>query len=88
MRESDMGKVVMTYMAAREEAIAISIRSGNSESWWKTSSDPAAVQIRDELMSIASMLKIQNPGFMAAWTSLFSNEMRDHLETRAPEGSP
>ncbi|RLB68332.1 MAG: hypothetical protein DRH08_01225, partial [Deltaproteobacteria bacterium] len=85
MKNSEMGKVIGVYLAARDNAIAVGRRAGNSNTWWKTSMDPSAVRMRDELLAIATMLRVKNPAFATAWASLFQNELRDHLEERTPE---
>jgi len=83
MRSTPVGAAVTTYAAARSDAEAISVRSGHSKDWWKTSNEPEAVEIRDELIAIATMLKMKEPGFGSAWASLFSAELRNHREMRS-----
>ena len=84
MKSSAIGAAVVSYLAARDNAEAISLRSGNSKDWWKISNEPEAVQIRDELIAVATMLKVKEPSFISAWTTLFSSDMRDHIEMRSP----
>jgi len=86
MKSSAIGTAVVSYLAARDNAEAISLRSGNSKDWWKISNEPEAVQIRDELIAIATMLKVKEPSFISAWTTLFSSDMRDHIEMRSQNG--
>ena len=80
MKATPGGEAIMMYMAARDEAEALSLAGGHSPNWWTTS--PDAAHIRDQVMAIATMIRAKHPAFRWAWVSLFSQELTAHREAR------
>jgi hypothetical protein len=80
MKVSEDGVVIMSYMAAREQAINIGVRQGYSRNWWLTSKE--AAPMRDQLIGIATTLRAQNPAFRWAWVTMFSSELSSHQDER------
>ena len=80
MKNSESGKGIVAYMAARKEAEAIGVRQGFSRNWWLTSAEGRT--IRDQVLGIATSIRAQNPAFRWAWVTMFSSEMSEHLDER------
>jgi len=82
LKATPVGEAITSYMAARQNAEAIGRMAGNSADWWKTSTSPEAVRIREELVVIGNLIWKQEPGFSNAWNTMFATELRSALEEK------
>ena len=76
MFETDAGKGVKLWLAARSTAQAEGMKLGHSRDWWKTSSDWQAIQLRQELQTIAAATYFKYPAFAMVFTGVFAHELQ------------
>ncbi len=75
MYETEAGKGVKLWLAARSSAEARGMELGNSRNWWKTSNDWQAIQLRQELEVIAAATYTKYPEFQSVYTGVFAYEL-------------
>ncbi len=75
MYETEAGKGVKLWLAARSTAQAEGMKLGKSRNWWKTSNDWQAVQLRQELEVIAAATASKYPAFLSVYTGAFAHEL-------------
>lgn len=80
VKATPAGRAITIYMAARENAENVGLGIGHSKDWWKGSTDANAVEIREELLQIGTMIRMNDPEFSTAWFSMFEGELREHMK--------